>query len=95
MGMHQGSVLSPFFFAVMVDVVTELARKGVLQELLCADDLAVMSETIEGLRNKFIKRKEVFESKGLKINLGITDVMVIGSIAIHDLSKGKFHPCGV
>ena len=26
-GMHQGSVLSPFLFAVVVDVVTELARE--------------------------------------------------------------------
>ena len=25
-GMHQGSVLSPFLFAVVVDVVTEFAR---------------------------------------------------------------------
>ena len=25
-GMHQGSVLSPFHFAVVVDVVTEFAR---------------------------------------------------------------------
>ena len=26
--MHQGSVLSPFLFAVVVDVVTEFAREG-------------------------------------------------------------------
>ena len=26
-GMHQGSVLSPFIFAVVVDAVTELARE--------------------------------------------------------------------
>ena len=26
MGMHQGSVLSPFLFAVVVDVVTEFVR---------------------------------------------------------------------
>ena len=25
-GMHQGSVLSPFIFAVVIDIVTELAR---------------------------------------------------------------------
>ena len=25
-GMHQGSVLSPFLFAVVVDIVTEFAR---------------------------------------------------------------------
>ena len=29
-GMYQGSVLSPFLFAVVVDVVTELAREGSL-----------------------------------------------------------------
>ena len=61
-GMHQGSVLSPFLFAVVVDVVTEFARDGVLSELLYADDLVLMSETIEGLRNKFLRWKEAFES---------------------------------
>ena len=49
--MHQGSVLSPFLFAVVVDVVTKFGREGELRELLNADDLVVMSETIEGLRN--------------------------------------------
>ena len=48
-GMHQGSVLSPFLFAVVVDV-TELVREGVLSELLYVDDLVLMIETIEGLR---------------------------------------------
>ena len=33
-GMHQGSVLSPFLFAVVVDIVTEFARVGALNELL-------------------------------------------------------------
>ena len=36
-GMHQGSVLSLFHFAVAVDV-TEFAREGVLSELLYADE---------------------------------------------------------
>ena len=71
--MQNGSVLSPFF-AVVVDVVTEFAREGALSELLYADDLVLMSETIEGLRNKFLKWKEAFESKGLKVNLGKTKV---------------------
>ena len=59
-GMHQGSVLSPFLFAVVVDAVTELAREFAPSELLYADDFVLMSETIEGLRNKFLKWKEVF-----------------------------------
>ena len=48
-GMYQRSVLSPFLFAVVVNVVTELASEGVLGELLYADDLVLMSERIEGL----------------------------------------------
>ena len=48
-GMHQGSVQSTFLFAVVVEVVTEYAREGALSELLYADDLVLMTETIEGL----------------------------------------------
>ena len=54
MGMHQGSVLSSFLFAVVADVVTEFAREGALSELLYADDLVLMTEAIERLRNKFL-----------------------------------------
>ena len=60
-GIHQGSVLSPFIIAVVVDVVTEFAREGALSELLYANDLVPMSEIIEGLRNKFFKWKEAFD----------------------------------
>ena len=69
-GMHQGSVLSPFRFVVVVDVVTEFVGVGALSELLYADDLILMSETIEENRDKFLRWKEYFESKGLKVNLG-------------------------
>ena len=63
MGMHQGSVLSPFLFALVVDVVTEFAREGALSELLYGDDLVLMSEIIDGLRNKFMKLNEAFGNK--------------------------------
>ena len=46
-GMYQGSVLSPFLFALVVDVVTEFVREGALSKLLHADDLVLMSETID------------------------------------------------
>ena len=42
MGIHQGSALSPFLFAVVVDVVTELAREVALYVLLYADDLVLI-----------------------------------------------------
>ena len=54
-----------------------------------------MSETIDGLRNKFLKWKEAFESKGLKVTLWKTKVMVSGGITKGGLSKSKVDPCGV
>ena len=51
---YQGLVILPYHFSVEVDVISYLARVGVLCELLYADDLVPMSETIEGLSNKSI-----------------------------------------
>ena len=36
--LHQGYVLSPFLFVVVVDVVSKFAREGALSDLLHADD---------------------------------------------------------
>ena len=52
-GVHQGPVLSPLIFAVVLDVVTEHAREGLLNEILYADDLVLMSENLEVLRERF------------------------------------------
>ena len=58
--------------------------EGALSELLYADDLDMMDRTTGGLRNKFSKRKEAFESKGLKVKPGKTKVMVSSSITKDD-----------
>ena len=72
-----------------------LSLLGVLSELLYADDLVLMSEIIDGLRNKFLKWKEAFVSKSLKVNLGKTKVMVSGDITKNGKSKSKVDQCGV
>ena len=69
-GVHQGSVLSPLLFAIVVDVITENAKRGVVDELLYADDLVIMSETMEDLKERFWNWKNALESKGLKVNTG-------------------------
>ena len=48
--------------------------ENALSELLYANYLVLMSETIKGVGNKFLKWKEAYVSKGLKINLGKTKV---------------------
>ena len=94
-GRHQGSVLSPFIFTLVVHVVTEFVRESALSELLYADDLVLMSETIEGHRNKFLKWKEAFDSKGLNVNIGKSKIMVCGGITKDGMSKSQVDPSGV
>ena len=67
---------------------------GGLIELLYADDLVLMRETIKGLRNKFLEWKGAFESKGFIVNLGKTKV-IVSSITKDGMSKGKVDPRGV
>ena len=86
-------MLSPLLFAVAVDVFTENARRGVVNELLYADDLVLMSETLEDLKERFWNWKDALESNGLKVNTRKTKVMVSGSEG--ELFKSKVDPCGV
>ena len=43
-GVHQGSVLSPKLFVMVIDEVTENARKGLMKQLFYADDLVLMGK---------------------------------------------------
>ena len=54
-----------------------------------------MSETIEGLRDKSLTWEEAFESKGLKVNVWKTKVMVSSGITQDGLSESNVDPCGV
>ena len=50
-GMHQGSVLSPFLLKILEVVENELVNDGVLNELLGAYGIALISETSYRLRH--------------------------------------------
>ena len=51
-GVHQGSVISPLIFAIVVDAVSEQAIKGRLNEILYVDDLVLMSENLKDVRER-------------------------------------------
>ena len=55
--MHQGSVLSPFLFAMVVDVIAGFAREGALSELLY--ELVLMSVTFRELSNKSLNGRKL------------------------------------
>ena len=74
-GLHQGSGLSPFLFIVL-DVISEEFRCGLPNELLFADDLTVVTDTQEETQKRWLGWQIGMESKGLKVNIGKTEVMV-------------------
>ena len=90
---HQGSALSPVLSVIVVDVITENARMGVVNELLYADDLVVMSKDMEDLKERFWNWKDALESKGLKVNTRKTKLMVSESEG--QIFKSKIDSCGV
>ena len=76
-----------------MDIITENARRNVVNELLYADDLVLMSETMDDLKERFWNGKDALESKGFKVNIRKTKVMVSWSEG--ELFKNKIDSCGV
>ena len=74
-GVHQGSVLSPLLFIIVMEALSRNFRGGLPMELLYADDLVLMAESEELLMVKLRKWKEGMEEKGLRVNMGKTKVM--------------------
>ena len=85
--------MSPLLFAIVVDVITEEAREGLMNEILYADELVLISENIDDLRKKFIKWKDAFERKGMKVNIGKTKLMVSGEEG--ERTNSNIDPCGI
>ena len=77
-GVHQGSVLSPLMFIIVLEALSREFREGMPMELLYADDLVLMSESEELLMDKLRKWKNGMEAKGLRVNAGKTKVMQLG-----------------
>src|SRR5260221_1447930 len=74
-GVHQGSVLSPLLFIVVLEALSKEFREGLPWELLYADDLALIAESEEKLVEKIKCWKKGMEEKGLRVNMGKTKVM--------------------
>ena len=76
-GVHQGTVLSPLLlFAILVDVVMNEIKEGILQEILYADDIVLTTERMAEPQETLHGWKSALESKGMKVNVMKTMVMV-------------------
>ena len=74
-GVHQGSVLIPLLFIIVLEALSRELREGLPMELLHADDHVLMAESEELLMEKLRKWKNGMEAKGLTENVVKTKVM--------------------
>jgi len=93
-GMHQGSALSPLLFVIVTEAISREFRVALPWELLYADDLTVIAETEEELIKRLNEWKDNVESKGMRVNMNKTKLMISGE---HQKVRQKAArlPCGV
>ena len=93
-GMHQGSVLSPLLFILVLEALSREFRSGLPWELFYADDLVIISENLDKLEERYCAWKNGMEIKGLRVNMAKTKVMASGIGEGPVFTSGKY-PCGV
>ena len=93
-GVHQGSVLNPLLFIIVLEALSREFRTGCPWELLYADDLMISAESIQELMVKMKTWKAEMERKDLRMNMGKTKIMV-SSPNLDLLKKSGKDPCGV
>ena len=75
-GLHQGSALSPFLFAIIMDRMMFDIRKVLPWNVLLADNFVLCSESKE-VQNSLEKRRQATACKGMKISRSKTEYMVL------------------
>src|SRR5580693_1009012 len=94
-GVHQGTVLSPLLFTIVLEALSRDFRGGLPFKLLHADDLDLMAESKEDLTERFEVWISEMEAKGLRVNMGKTKIMVIcAKPPLSGQPSGKW-PCWV
>ena len=93
-GVHQGSVLSPLFFIIVLEALSCEFRVGVPWEDLYADDLVIIADSQEESVRRLLIWRETMERKGLRVNAGKTKVMICGTGRDLLQNSGEY-PCAV
>lgn len=93
-GVHQGSVLSPLLFIMVLEALSQEFRSGLPFELLYADDLVLIAEDEREAQEKFRRWREGLSSKGLRVNVDKTKVMISREGGGTAVVEGEW-PCAV
>ncbi|KAK3524726.1 hypothetical protein QTP86_001651 [Hemibagrus guttatus] len=76
-GLHQGSALSPFLFAIVMDQLSEEVRQESPWTMLFADDIVICSESREQVEENLERWKFAVERRGMKVSRSKIEYMCV------------------
>ncbi|KAK3559294.1 hypothetical protein QTP86_010737 [Hemibagrus guttatus] len=74
-GLHQGSALSPFLFAIVMDQLSEEVRQESPWTMMFADDIVICSESREQVEENLERWRFALERRGMKVSRSKTEYM--------------------
>ncbi|KAK3575637.1 hypothetical protein QTP86_031594, partial [Hemibagrus guttatus] len=76
-GLHQGSALSPFLFAIVMDQLSEEVRQESPWTMMFADDIVICSESREQVEENLERWRLALERRGMKVSRSKTEYMCV------------------
>ncbi|KAK3543455.1 hypothetical protein QTP70_020933, partial [Hemibagrus guttatus] len=76
-GLHQGSALSPFLFAIVMDQLSEEVRQESPWTMMFADDIVICSESREQVEVNLERWRFALERRGMKVSRSKTEYMCV------------------
>ncbi|KAK3568283.1 hypothetical protein QTP86_003155 [Hemibagrus guttatus] len=76
-GLHQGSALSPFLFAIVMDQLSEEVRQESPWTMMFANDIVICSESREQVEENLERWRFALERRGMKVSRSKTENMCV------------------
>ncbi|KAK3532820.1 hypothetical protein QTP86_032105 [Hemibagrus guttatus] len=76
-GLHHGSALSPFLFAMVMDQLSEEVRQESPWTMMFADDIVICSESREQVEENLERWRFALERRGMKVSRSKTEYMCV------------------
>ncbi|KAK3563935.1 hypothetical protein QTP86_006208 [Hemibagrus guttatus] len=76
-GLHQGSALSPFLFAIVMDQLSEEVRQESPWTMMFADDIVICNESREQVEENLERWRFALERRGMKVSRSKTQYMCV------------------
>ncbi|KAK3518442.1 hypothetical protein QTP70_000659 [Hemibagrus guttatus] len=77
LGLHQGSALSPFLFAIVMNQLSEEVRQESPWTMMFADDIVICSESREQVEENLERWRFALERRGMKVSRSKTEYMCV------------------